>query len=386
MTGEHVATQDLDIRQDMSENEQSIFHALLHPDDMYDATGTYWADMPLGKRLKFVTAVDKKEAHEEASYFWAMFKKDPLEPMRHYLQDVKFSLVSSVTGWAVATVSSKDAVIMFVGLLMLTAAWGVTQNGWVICYVWALFFYGIGVGGEYPMTATAGMENAVGSGKVSTKERPSAPWPKGHERFLDWTYRVSFAIPAVGTLWLVYFRYYKMKSASKQLMLSKKKSKVTGYDVQSLKLTFTYFGPRLIATAGAWFANDVFFYGNKLFQNEFIKVITPNNNSVMTGWLYNLINVGVSLCGYYLASLLIDNKLYGRKWMMIVGFFADFILFVIPALSTSSTTRSPRTSTLSRPCTSYPPSSPVRTQQRHFLRSLPRSFPTSGPRNWPTGF
>jgi len=35
---------------------------------------------------------------------------------------------------------------MFVGLLMLTAAWGVTQNGWVICYVWALFFYGIGVG------------------------------------------------------------------------------------------------------------------------------------------------------------------------------------------------------------------------------------------------
>lgn len=35
---------------------------------------------------------------------------------------------------------------MLIGLLMLTAAWGVTQNGWVICYVWSLFFYGIGVG------------------------------------------------------------------------------------------------------------------------------------------------------------------------------------------------------------------------------------------------
>lgn len=34
----------------------------------------------------------------------------------------------------------------------------------------ALFFYGIGVGGEYPMTATAAMENAVGSGKISTRE------------------------------------------------------------------------------------------------------------------------------------------------------------------------------------------------------------------------
>jgi hypothetical protein len=40
----------------------------------------------------------------------------------------------------------QDATIMFVGLLMLTAAWGVTQNGWVICYAWSLFFYSVGVG------------------------------------------------------------------------------------------------------------------------------------------------------------------------------------------------------------------------------------------------
>jgi hypothetical protein len=40
----------------------------------------------------------------------------------------------------------QDATIMFVGLLMLTAAWGLTQNGWVICYAWSLFFYSIGVG------------------------------------------------------------------------------------------------------------------------------------------------------------------------------------------------------------------------------------------------
>jgi hypothetical protein len=35
---------------------------------------------------------------------------------------------------------------MTLGLVMLTAAWGLTQNGWVICYVWSLFIYGIGVG------------------------------------------------------------------------------------------------------------------------------------------------------------------------------------------------------------------------------------------------
>ncbi|KAH7086880.1 major facilitator superfamily domain-containing protein [Paraphoma chrysanthemicola] len=423
MTGHHTATQDIDIRHDMSENEQNVFHALLHPDDLYDASGKYWADMPLGQRYKFVTSVDAQEARDEASYFWAMFKKDPLEPMRHYFRTcvipgaglglegyVLFSIGNvrpllqatfprcwktyeicnhtwtqavdylEICGIIVGQILVgilgdwlgrrhgliQDAVIMFVGLLMLTAAWGVTQNGWVICYVWALFFYGIGVGGEYPMTATAGMENAVGSGKVSTKDDRlhrgrkvtsaflmqgwgqffnqiiliilllifhSGSNPPYSKKVAQWTYRVSFAIPAVGTLWLVYFRYYKMKSASKQLMLSKKKANVTGYDVKSLKLTFTYFGPRLLATAGTWFANDVFFYGNKLFQNEFIEVLTPGNKSVMTGWLYNLINVGVSLCGYYLASLLIDNKLYGRKWMMIVGFLADFVLFIVPAFA-----------------------------------------------------
>lgn len=231
---------------------------------------------------------------------------------------------------------------MTIGLVMLTASWGVTQNGWVICYVLSLFFYGVGVGGEYPMTATSGMENAVGSGKVSTKEDrlhrgrkvTSAFLMQGWGQFLNqsllillllifhhgsgdppysevaaqWTYRVSFAIPAVCTLWLVYYRAYKMKAASKQLMAAKKKQKVTGYDTQSLKLTFTYFGPRILATAGTWFMNDVFFYGNKLFQNDFIAVLTPGNTSVMVSWLYNLLNVGVSLIGYYLASFLIDHK------------------------------------------------------------------------------
>lgn len=253
---------------------------------------------------------------------------------------------------------------MFVGLLMLTAAWGLTENGWIICYAWSLFFYSIGVGGEYPMTATSGMENAVGSGRVSTRDDrlhrgrkvTSAFLMQGWGQFLNqvllillllifhhgssqppystvsaqWTYRVSFAIPAVGTLWLTYYRAYHMKSASKQLQAIKKKASVTGYDVESLRMTFKHFGFRLFATSAGWFANDVFFYGNKLFQSQFIAVILPNEKSVMPNWLYSLLNIGVSLCGYYAASLLIDNKLYGRKWMQQMGFLMCFIFFIIP--------------------------------------------------------
>ena len=214
------------------------------------------------------------------------------------------------------------------------------------------------------MTATSGMENAVGAGKVSTKEDrlhrgrkvTSAFLMQGWGQFFNqvlliilllifhhgsghapyskvaaqWTYRISFAIPAAGTLWLVYYRAYHMKAASRQLTEAKKRDHVTGYDAQSLGLTLRYFGPRLVATACGWFCNDIFFYGNKLFQSEFISVISPHGDKVMTKWLWNLVNVGVSLAGYYLASFLVDSKLYGRKYMQIVGFLLCFILFMVP--------------------------------------------------------
>jgi hypothetical protein len=32
---------------------------------------------------------------------------------------------------------------MFTGLIMLTASWGLTLEGWVICYAFSLLFYGI---------------------------------------------------------------------------------------------------------------------------------------------------------------------------------------------------------------------------------------------------
>ncbi|EGE82558.1 MFS phosphate transporter [Blastomyces dermatitidis ATCC 18188] len=409
---------------DMNLSEKEAFDAYIRPNDSYTPDGVYWADLPLYRRIAFVCKYDAAEAAREFAGFWTMFKQDPLAPVAYYFRNmvlpgaglglegyVLFSIGNIKPlfqrafpeCWATKEICNptwiaaveyleicgiivgqiivgiigdwvgrrfgliQDAVIMLLGLVMITAAWGVTQNGWVICYVWSLFFYGIGVGGEYPMTATSGMENAVGSGRVSNKEDrlhrgrkvTSAFLMQGWGQFFNqvlliilllcfhhgsgnppystvaaqWTYRVSFAIPAVGTLWLVYYRYFKMKAASKQLSIAKAKAKVTGYDTQSLVLAFKYFGPRLIATAGSWFANDVFFYGNKLFQSEFIAVISPNSNSIMPGWLYNLINVGVSLVGYYMAAFFIDNKLYGRKRMQQVGFLMDFIFFIIPAFN-----------------------------------------------------
>ncbi|CCC06108.1 hypothetical protein SMACR_00326 [Sordaria macrospora] len=405
------------------DHEKAIFSYLTHPDDIYTKDGTYWADLPLRERIAFVNKVQNEEAKQELKAIGRMMKKDPLSPVSWYFRNavlpgaglglegyVLFSIgnieplfratwpqcwgheatvcssnwIAAVTylevigimvGQLVVGVIGdwigrrwgliQDAAIMFVGLLMLTASWGLNLQGWVICYAWSLFFYGFGVGGEYPITATSSMEDSVSSGKLSTRNDRLHRGRKVTTAFLmqgwgqlinqalliilllifhagsgsppygtttvQWTFRLSFAIPAVGTLWLVYYRTYKMPHASRQLIAAKKKSNVTGYDYDSLSMTTRHFGGRLLATAGCWFCNDVFFYGNKLFQAQFISVISGGSSSVMTGWIWNLYNVIISLVGYYLASLLMDNRFYGRKMMQQVGFLMCFIMFVIPA-------------------------------------------------------
>ena len=85
---------------------------------------------------------------------------------------------------------------VFLGLVMLTAGWGTTLQGWIvsqprqlallrvfeltflalssfqICYAISLFIYGIGVGGEYPMTSTSSLESRAGvSAEVMSDDR-----------------------------------------------------------------------------------------------------------------------------------------------------------------------------------------------------------------------
>lgn len=205
--------------------ERRVFDPIVRPDDSYDTSGIYWGDMSWGQRLKFVSSYDAIETRREWSNIWQMFKTDPLSPFVAYFRNmvlpgaglglegyVLFSignikpLFSAPGAWPMCWKTFKvcsptwiaaveyleicgiivgqilvgivgdalgrrfgliqDVIIMFLGLVGLVAAWWTSLEGWVILYVWLLFFYGIGVGGEYPMTATSGMESV----KLSSKE------------------------------------------------------------------------------------------------------------------------------------------------------------------------------------------------------------------------
>ena len=181
-------------------DERAIFARLTHPDDSYTPDGTYWADLAWWRRWRFVSRVHRAEAGRELRAVGAMARADPLSPLAWYFRHavlpgaglglegyVLFSIgnleplfratwpacwgarptacspdwIAAVTyleviGIMVGQVAVgvigdwvgrrwgliQDALIMFVGLLMITASWGLDLNGWVICYAWSLFFYG----------------------------------------------------------------------------------------------------------------------------------------------------------------------------------------------------------------------------------------------------
>ena len=83
--GQHVATASIG---DMSNNESSVFRSLLLPDDSYDENGTYWADMPIMQKIKFVNKVNNEEALKELKSIGRMMKADPLSPISFYFRNM----------------------------------------------------------------------------------------------------------------------------------------------------------------------------------------------------------------------------------------------------------------------------------------------------------
>lgn len=73
---------------EMHVHEKDAFDRLIRPDDSYTPEGVYWADLPIHKRVAFVTSYDAGEAKREFGVFWDMFKADPLSPVSYYFKNM----------------------------------------------------------------------------------------------------------------------------------------------------------------------------------------------------------------------------------------------------------------------------------------------------------
>ena len=180
----------------------------------------------------------------------------------------------------------QDATTMFLGTVLLTAMWGTSLQGWVIMYMISLLIFGIGVGGEYPMTSTSAMEGVHGH-RTSRDDKlhrgrsvllaflmqgwgqllnqavliilllifHSGGNPPYSSKSAQPTFRVSFVIAAVFLLGLMYIRIYKLRNIDQAAEASKSRGNVTGYDIASLKLVGRHYWHRLFATSVCWFCN-----------------------------------------------------------------------------------------------------------------------------------
>ncbi|CAO1622410.1 unnamed protein product [Parajaminaea phylloscopi] len=401
------------------DSANAALNDILYPADSYTKDRVYWADLQWGEKAKWTSQQSNAEARRELGVIGQMFKKDPLSPLSAYTHNyvvtgmglfvegyVLFSvgnltplfkavwpacwskhtecdanwihavdyleIIGIIVGQILVGIEGdwigrrfgmvQDALVMTLGSIMLTAMWGTSLQGWVICYAWSLFIYGIGVGGEYPMTSTRAMEASSGSGagasdrmhrgrKVAlaflmqgwgqlanqvvlilcllvTHNTLNAPF---NIVSAQWTFRLQFGIIVLPTLYLAYLRYYKLSYADDALTDAKKRLNTSGYDVKSLKLAASHYWHRMVGTALVWFANDVVFYGAKIFSGVFIAIINGGTVTLGETWLWNLVNIGISLVGYYMGALLIDHKLYGRKWMQANGLIAIFVCYIICA-------------------------------------------------------
>jgi MFS family permease len=263
--------------------------------------------------------------------------------------------------------SMQNAFVMLIGTFMLVGAWGTSLQGWVACFAISLFVYGFGAGGEFPTTSTMSMERPVSTayGVQSIQEGKEDRMHRGRKvqltflmqgwgqlfnqaalvilllafhhgrgdppydaRSTQLTFRISYALIIPFTLFVL-LRRWRAWQAERASGGPKRGS---GYDARALGMVFRHYWPRLLATAGGWLIMDFIYYGNKIFQAQFIQTIAPHNTSVLTGWLYNLINIGVSMFGYYAAAAMVDNKLYGRRTMQVVGFFFTGLIFLVCAI------------------------------------------------------
>jgi hypothetical protein len=183
------------------QDARAIFKPLLHPDDSYTPDGTYWADLPLPQLIAFVTKVDRTEAARELGLISKAIRKNPFSPLAWYFRNsvapglgiglkgyVIFAIgnlqalfastwpqcwgagaaecsagsvaSASYTGIIGITIGQvgvgalgdwlgmrwgliQDAILMSVGLFMMTGSWGVNLQGWVFCYAVASLIYGM---------------------------------------------------------------------------------------------------------------------------------------------------------------------------------------------------------------------------------------------------
>lgn len=218
------------------------------------------------------------------------------------------------------------------------------------------FILGLGIGGDYPMSATIMSEysNTKDRGKMLALVFANQGIGSVVAVFVGlvsvivfppeiaWRFMLGFgAIPA---LLVVYLRRKLPETPRYSALVKGDKAKtekamqVVSHDAtvqsigkaqkSSLSEFFRNYASMLVVTAGSWFLLDMAFYGTGIYSSTFTSSILPSTT------LFNKILVAglpffVGFFGYFTAVAFMDK--IGRKKLQTFGFFMMFILYLVVA-------------------------------------------------------
>src|SRR6266700_2677648 len=266
------------------------------------------------------------------------------------------------------------------GYTLIVLAAGAIASSLSPNVMWLLIFrfiLGLGIGGDYPLSATLMSEYAnrrdrgklitmvfsmQGLGLIIGPLVALALLLSGLNHDLVWRLMLALgAVPALATFYLrrqiaetprfALTMHGDVEAASKTIAMvtSNDRTKKTASNgtkkaaqKKQPKKSWSYLllTPRylrwIIGTAGTWFLLDIAYYGTTISSPLVLNALNSHSN-LITNMVYTLlIFVVAALPGYIIAALTIDRL--GRKWIQWFGFgmmaVAYALIAVAPALST----------------------------------------------------
>jgi MFS transporter, PHS family, inorganic phosphate transporter len=269
----------------------------------------------------------------------------------------------------IADVVGRKRVYWLVAVIMAVAAIGsaVAPTFWVL--IGFRFLLGIGVGGDYPVSAVLMTEyaNRANRGRLvglvfSTQALGLVVGPLvalgllGSGLSTGLTWRLLLGLGALPALAVVYLRRrmpesprYQVEVQGQGVTAAEQLSQFSGGAVTGAaaqrggsKLGLREFlGTRrfvilLAGTAGSWFLLDYAYYGNTISTPQIIKLISPTASVTTTISIQLAIFVVAAVPGYILGILRIDK--IGHRRLQLSGFAVMALCFAVIGLVPGMTT------------------------------------------------
>lgn len=324
----------------------------------------------------FVFSIGNLEPLWEAEYpgcFTAPFTEcsSSLQNTLHYTQVAGIICGQLTLGFLADRIGRKygsilTASLMFIFGILMAASTGTSVQAQFVMFTIVQTFFGVGVGGEYPVASTSANERAESTEHLSHRRGETAVCVLSMQGWgnlantvviatllaifgqtgveaslnpdsLNVIWRLSYAIGLIPLGFILFWRIFVLKESSiwkaKRKALKKrqqaKASKVHSW--RKVNLMMRHYWHRNVGTAVCWFVWDFAFYGNKLFQGTFIKILNPNATVITTLW-WTALNSGVAVVGYYFAAFTIDKTWMGRTRMQMMGFLMVGLLFLFSTI------------------------------------------------------